>query len=553
MKRKKILSIVLTTVMMFSLVSCSNSGGEATNNAGENNSEKVVVTTEPFIDDEGFTQNITLDSDGSINVFAFNEGQNYKKVIDKFESVTKDTLKTKINFQFASNIKEEAPLKLAAKEDIDLIFDAGWVNMDNNIKANMYTDLTSYFNNPDYPGLQKAFPAEVLDSLKYTDGKIYGIPYYGNYNSLLCMYIRGDWREKYGLPEVTDDETFKLYLDTIQEHAEELNIVSSMGLGDRGYFYFLEEQPSLANEGIFEVSGTGARVTQNMFVLMNEDRTEVVDAGMIGDLGHDYSAWPDGKNPFNEIALELGSEWGQYANSDAITATTSAKDKFVNGLYGAIESDIWSYTDIATRLAEYDPNAKLEYYFYEEVVRNKEENYMGPNISNNYMFVPYYCDDVDRVMAVVDWVFASQENFDLWCYGIEGDDWEAASDKTYKVIADNDDQYSFPTYVWASSPLYQRIDANYPEDLVEYFEYAEDVNNFREHPFSGFSFDNTNISLEYTALNTLQEDYYHQFMLGSFGEDTEAKIKEFSDAAQGYQDTLREEVIKQVNEFIKNK
>ena len=112
-----------------------------------------------------------MDSPGKVKVFAFSEGQNYQKVLDRFYEVTKDTLQTKLTFSFSDDIKKEQLLQLSSKEDFDLIFDAFWLNASKNLENGMYADLTDYFNNPDYPGLQAAFPEELLDSLKYTDGR----------------------------------------------------------------------------------------------------------------------------------------------------------------------------------------------------------------------------------------------------------------------------------------------------------------------------------------------------------------------------------------------
>lgn len=539
--KKRILVLTLTAVMVMSITACGKKNESGKKNVG-------LTTEEARVDDEGFTHSITLDEDGEINVFAFSEGQNYQKVIDKFEEVTKDTLKTKVNFQFATSIGEEAPLKLAAKEDIDLIFDAAWVNSQKNIKDGMYMDLSEYFNNPDYPGLQKAFPEDVVESMKSEDGKIYGIPYYNNCNTLPCIYIRGDWREKYGLPEVTDEETLYEYVKTIEEHKDELGVTSAVGLSNRGWFYFGEQKQNLAENGIFEVPGTGARVTQNMYAQLSDDLKTVEDARMIGEEDAAFVDWKIQSNFISEKAVEFGTKWYPYVNKDAISLD-DAKPGFVSGLYGAVESELTAYSGYVQELLAYNPDAKLEYYIYYDNLRNKEEAYMDSALSSNYMYVPYYCDNPDRAMAVVDWIFESQSNNDLWTLGIEGEDWEAVGDNQYKDLQP-DNKYTFPTFLWSLNPQYTRINADLPDDVKEYYAYSAETENFIKHPFAGFSFDNTKVQLEYTGLTTLQEDYYHQFMIGEFGGDTEAKLEEFNSKAKDYEDAVREEVISQLQVYI---
>lgn len=557
MRKQKVLCMAAAAVLALTACSTGNTasapaGSEEKSSAVSQNTEGTTLaseTGEPFVDEEGFTHSIVLPDEGKINIFAFSEGQNYQKVIDKFEQVTKDTLKTKVNFQFATSIKEEAPLKLAAKEDIDMIFDAAWANSPKNIKDGMYMDITRYFNNPEYPGLQQAFSPDVVDSMKHVDGKVYGIPYYNNYAPLFSIYIRGDWREKYNLPKVTDMDTLYQYLDTIDAHKEELGITSSVGLYNRGWFYFGESRVALSDMGIFEVTGTGARASQNMYAQLSEDGKTVLDARMIGEPDAEFADWKTGENFLSKRAIELGTKWHRFVNSDAISLD-DARAGFESGLYGAIESEIvTTYSTINRNLTAYDPDAKLEFFVYDPAWRNKEDAYMDAAFSSNYMYIPYYCDDPDRVMAVVDWIFESQANNDLWTLGIEGEDWKAVGEDKYEELTP-DNKYVFPTFLWSMNPNFTRRDVNLPDELVEYLDYASDSSKFKKHPFGGFSFDNSKVQMEHMALTTLQEDYYHQFLIGDFGDETQAKLEEFDQGASDYEDAMREEVIRQLQEYI---
>lgn len=570
--KKKVLTAILAASMVLSLAGCgkgssteSAAGSEQQaaaeeqsgedsgddQSAGDASGDSAAEQTTPYVDEEGFTHAIILDSPGEVNVFAFSEGQNYQKVLDRFHEVTAGSLKTTLNFQFATSIKEEQPLKLAGKEDIDLIFDASWVNSAKNLADGMYADLTSYFNNPDYPGIQAAFPENVLDALRYTDGKIYGIPYSG-IDGPACIYIRGDWREQLGLPEVVDKDTLYQYLEGVSEHADELGILAPMGMGNRGWFMFDVQETEKANAHIYEVTGTGARATQNMYVLLNEDDTQVLDATMVGDMNHDFSQWPGGVSPLNDMTIEYGNRWSKFVNSDAIS-NEQYREQFQQGLYAATESDLGAYIEMNEKLKSANPDAKLEFYVYDNCKRNMETMSYATSYSNNFMYVPYYCEDIERTMAVVDWVFESQANNDLFTLGIEGDDWEAVGDKQYRTIEGNDDPYTFPTWLWSQNPTLTRLSADLPDDVLAYYEYSADPANHRAHPFAGYSYMATNVELENTALTTLQEDYYHQFMIGSFGEETEAKLNEFGSQAADYIEAVRAEVIAQVQSYIDNR
>lgn len=541
MKKKLILFLLLAVVS--AMTGCSENESE------EKFSSEEMAEYVPFVDDEGFAHAIFLDTPGEVKVYAFSEGKNYQKVIDKFHEITKDTLQTTLTFQFAENIMEEQRLQMSSKSDVDLIYDAFWLNSSKNLANGMYADLTPYFNNPSYPGLQTAFPPNVVESIRYTDGKIYGIPYYASYNSLNCIYYREDWREKLGLPEIVDEDTFYQYLEGLSEHADELGIISPIGLGERGWFYFGCQDSWRLDDHIYEVEGTGVRNTQNMYVLLDEDNTTVLDASMVGDVHHDFSLWPDGENPMNQRTIELGNKWYQFVNDDAFN-NDGVKEQFYQGLYGAMEDSFWGTTWIEQRLKSVSPEAKVGCYFYDDSVRNMDKVSYDISLSNNYMYVPYYCNDIDRTMAVVDWVFESQANNDLFTLGIEGEDWIPVGKKQYKRIGNNEETYSFPEWLWSLNPTYRRLNADEPGIAIKYMTYAADADNFVIHPFAGMSFKSTNIEIDNAALIKLQNDYYHQFMIGCYGEDTEAKLYEFGDRAAEYIEVMRAEVMEQIQEYL---
>lgn len=557
-KRKTMLLTMAAAIGLASVLmaGCSKSDKEENTTQGttETAATAAAKTENPQADsgEYAFTKGITLDSPGTVNIFAFKEGKNYDKVIKKFEDITKDSLKTKLNFQWATNIRDEQALKLAEQGDIDLIFDAGWVNMASNLSQGMYQDLSKYFNNADYPGLQKAFSPEIVEMLKNpSDGAIYGIPFFSDYNNLKCMYIRGDWREKLGCKPVVDLDTFEAYLKAVDENKAELGAASAIGLENRGFYYFLDQTYEHMEDHIFEVPSTGARVTQYANVLLNDTNDEVLDVLYVGDPDTDFQSWPTKGNFLNEKTLKLADPWGKYVNADAITSK-DAKEKFKAGLYGATENDLNQFVAFQNELKKTDPNAKLEYWIYDKKVQDKEQVYTNVDVSNNYLFMPYFNDDPDRAMAVLDWVFENQANNDLFSYGIEGEDFERVGDHQYKSL-EPDNKYDFPNWLFSLNPLYIRTDADTPADIVEYYEWSRNPDNFKTHPFAGFSFNTEPVSFEYTAFTTAQQDYYQQFMIGYFGNETEAKLKEFYDGTKDYSTAIKEQVKEQLNTYFLNK
>ena len=139
------------------------------------------------------------------------------KVLAKFEEVSKDTLNTKLEFEYnpSADHKQKMQLKMSTAEPVDLMFDAPWMNLYNNISLGYYQQLDKYFNNDQYPGLKKAFPPELLEANKI-NGHIYSIPFLTAYTDPQIINIRKDIREELGMQPVKSLDDFRKYLDGVQ-------------------------------------------------------------------------------------------------------------------------------------------------------------------------------------------------------------------------------------------------------------------------------------------------------------------------------------------------
>ena len=557
-KWKQSIAFILALIMAVGLTACGNDSSDTNTPAVETAAEESQVEQQ---DADGPQESgdespqADVPEPVELTIWFCNEGSNYEKVFDRFEELTKDTLNTKINLNWTTNHAQEMPLKLMNQEPCDLTFDAYWVNMAKNIQDGLYADLSSYFNNPDYPGLQKAFTGGLLESMYDSEGHIYAIPLLETYNDCRCIFIRGDWRKKYDLPEVKDPETFKLYLDTIEEHKDELGIETPAGLGNRGYFYFNYDAYTKMDNNIFEVDSTGARATQQFEVYLSEDGKTVLDANVLGDPDERFADYPEGyqTNYRTDAAIDLGDNWGKYVNDDFVTATDISV-RWNNGMFAINESNLSGYVGTLNALQQVNPDAELECYFYEPQVLNMGKTYTNQSYANNYMAVPYYSENIDRTMKFLDWIFASQENNDLFHYGIEGEDYELNDDGTITILSPAN-MYSFPGYELCWNPIYYHTNSSLG-DYLKYDQWARNQDNFQPQPLLGFIF-NTNetpeLSTALAAYKALQESYYHHFMAGKYGDETEAMIREFYEQASPDIEIIREALIRQAQEYLDSK
>ena len=110
-------------------------------------------------------------------------------------------IKINITWTPSSVYKQRLPMWIAAAEEMDLVFDAPWVNMEKMIIDEAYIDLTEYFNNPQYPGLMKAFDSDFINNNKFF-GKLYGIPITNTFMDMEGIAYRKDLLDKYGMDQI---------------------------------------------------------------------------------------------------------------------------------------------------------------------------------------------------------------------------------------------------------------------------------------------------------------------------------------------------------------
>ena len=156
------------------------------------------------------------------------------KVLAKFEEISKDTLNTKLEFEYnpVPDHKQKVLLKMSTGESVDLLFDAPWQQLNNNISLGYYQQLDKYFNNDAYPGLKKAFPPEIVEANKI-NGHLYTIPFMTAYTDPNIVSVRKVVREEVGAAPVKNLDDLKAYYDKVL--AKKPDYVP-FAVGGRGFF-----------------------------------------------------------------------------------------------------------------------------------------------------------------------------------------------------------------------------------------------------------------------------------------------------------------------------
>lgn len=146
----------------------------------------------------------------------------------------------------------------------------------------------------------------------------------------------------------------------------------------------------------------------------------------------------------------------------------------------------------------------------------------------------------EDLIRLIDWIYASKENYLFALYGVEGVDWKYADDgKTIESLTSDAFFYS-----WQHQTMYYQDSSVYaPEDWERYItQESKSINN----KLIGFKFDETPVAVEKAAIAGVVSEYENRYMYDNYDEWAEAVLPKLEEA--GYQKYL-DEVQKQVSEW----
>lgn len=489
-----------------------------------------------------------------IKIYLFGQAQNMDKVLEKFYEDSGLDIRLNIVWNTGADHREKLPLLMGNEETADLVFDAYWMNLSSMINQEMYADLSSYFNNDDYPGLKAAFSESYLAQVTEEDGAIYAIPFTQAANDIQCIFYRADLAEKYSI-KIDSNEALEEYFKAVQ--ANETDMVAPFGVGGSRAMYYLDlDIMEKKQANIFEITGSGTSVGMEFEVAISEDGKTVLGATTLGAPDSYSESFPEPytTNTRNTRAIENLTKWAQYTQPNSITEDDAANNLFFTGLVAAIEGNISNYETYAREIGKIE-GASIGMYVYNEGLRNMEEGYYvtSGQTAWNFLCVPYYSKNIDVAMKFIDWIFQSEENHDLFELGIAGEDFELNEAGEYTKL-DNNTQYSFPGYEMTWNPNFVRTNAALPDDVKTMVNYQNNPGSYTSSVLDGFTFDNQatpELTTAYAAVSAVQSEYIRPLMHGTYGADTAAKLDEYWQRAQAAGiEVIRQAVIDQVQAYL---
>ena len=480
---KKTLTLVLAVFMTVGLVAgCAPAGTTASTNPSGSNTT-TAASLEPM----------------SVNLYLWGDKPNQMdEVLVKFEESTKNELNLKININwtpqgdYPNNIK----LKLSAGQEVDMCFDAPWMNMNTFILQGNYRDLTSYFLNPEYAGLEAAFSASFLSNnlMGEKGDKVYGIPLTQSFGGSGMVFLRGDLRQKYSLAPVTDLASFEAYLQAIVDNEPSMIPFVMKKDGSYGASSIIDVQdPEKAIKQV-EAGLWTAELAPGITATLYIKDYKIVASVISGESSASYANFPAPYNTADYTIQKQVRTWYEkgYIEKDVITRD-DAQGTFTAGKSASFFWDAAQYNLVLSAVTQSIADAKLEIWD-PDPLSSKDIQGMkkGSYTAWNFICIPVTTTDdkADRIMKFFDWMFSSTENHDLIEWGVEGKNYLAVGSDQYAYPEGLDltTNYNFPGYELSWNPNFIRYPQGYPEDVLHVMKASNNVDAYYNPMLSGFRF-----------------------------------------------------------------
>ncbi|CAK4866987.1 unnamed protein product [Aphanomyces euteiches] len=457
--------------------------------------------------------------------------KDFDAVVKEAEKRMADTLNVKLDMVFIpwADLAQKTQVTLSSGEDIDLIFDAPWLHITQQIAAGSYEPLDELLQQYG-PTILKNRPQQMWDANKF-DGKIMAIPNGNTFVQGRVYYVRKDLREQLGIaPIETYDDLIK-FAYAVKEKIP--NITPYVPAG--------QDVSKGLSEGAFRRYWT-------------DNKENIAPSPALSESLVLYTKNNDGKiyNLFDQMEPMVWS-WIQGARKlyqDKVISPDVLAIKDINELAKQSKAAIIPHNEFGVasdmQQAVKTGNPKAEFEAVTFMNLNKGA-ILTNSLQYNFLAVPVVSKHKERAIQFLDWA-NQKDNYDLLVYGIKDKNWEAVGDDQYKFKGDG---YLWFPFAWVWNPTTDRLDASQDEATKELNKWTADSSNFTIDKLSGFSFNNAAVSNEISQYTSIEAKYYSALFNGVMEPDK--GWASFKAEAAPLAKKIQEEQQKQIDAFLAKK
>ena len=313
--------------------------------------------------------------------------------------------------------------------------------------------------------------------------------------------------------------------------------------GRHGWFDTFTREYELNSVNIYKVD--------SFYVAISKDNKTVLGATYVGyweanqwggDSEEHIKNFPE---PYNKIEwwqekVLKWREWNKYLEKDVLSQTDPGA-LFGSGKAAALMRGLYGSQSILAGLKMIVPEAELAFFPYKSADREMVPGSTFTDYKvNNFGCIPVTSKKIDRTMAVIDWIFQSPENHDLFEYGLEGVHWIKKSESSYTFAENLGTQlYKFPWYQLSGNPSLYRYNDGMTDYEKQMYNWSKNEERYSLSTITGFTFNTEPVKDEKVKVDAINTKIEPALMCGAI-EDPLQLIK---DAYKDYQGVGLENLI----------
>ena len=441
------------------------------------------------------------------------------KVMEKLNSVLEEKYNLKLDFNLvdAGTYNEKMNMVISSGEVFDLCYTSNWTNVFSNVvMKNGFMAIDEYING-DRKALYEALPDFTWEDTK-VNGKIMAVPNYQAFYRQNSAWVPTKYIEKYNIDTSKIKSIYDMepLLKALKDGEPDISPIMPQDFAGVSFNSASLMENVKKYDGIRDVP----------FLAVDDDY-KIYNIYELPELANEY---------------KLFREWYQkgYIRSDIVSAVNSKEDDTTALKYG-----VWLGGNAPSSASD-----AIQKYGEPVTIIPLAKPFIGHNIGQATMTaVSATSKQPNEALKLLEVMFTDKDTFNLLCYGIEGEHYEKISDKSIKLM-DNGEKYNIGGMAWAYGNLFN----SYVIEGADENAYAEtdEINRTAEKSkLRGFSVNLTNVATEVAKVNSVKSEYAYT-SLGA--EDPEPLLKEFNEKLKTAGiDTVKEEIQKQLDEFVKTK
>jgi putative aldouronate transport system substrate-binding protein len=515
MKKVKALTLMLAAMLSVSLVFAGCSKKTQDSGGKENPAGKQY-------------NGIDVSKEARLKMYLVGDAQaDAALVYDEVNKRLKEDINATVDVKYIpwADWDQKYNLILASGEELDLIYTAAWSFYGDQATKNAFKELDLETLRKYMPDYFKLVPNEFWNQVKI-GGKIFMIPYINKQlTGHQIALIRGDLREKYGLPEVKTIDDFENYMAAFAKNENgalpydgDINTLTNMF---NNIYYkqpnnlmFVDQSRLLAVK-LDDASGTV------QYVLDDPSYTEALKRmKRLADNGMWSKNVLASKNDYNQ-AFEAGKGAFLLDHAEGMIGRTSG---------------------IIDKQPQWKP---------EVIDLQPDKIHQANSATQSGMALHARSKNVERALMMLNLFGTNRDYYDLTTYGIIGKHFEPAGNNRLKTLADSSKFAPKANCPWGwERKDWLRYPVNVPDEVINLEQSWMDKGLGSVSPLVSFNFVDTNVKNEVAAISNLTKTE-GAILISGQARDVDVALAKYRDNLKkaGIEKVMAE-YQKQINEYL---